>query len=147
MIWCTKRHTRPRWKWKLSCIVSWLLTVVAYHWFFASSKASSSSSSTSLSRSISSRCIVLGPLVILSGTIVWLRSIVLQLHSVMLLLHNVILLLHSVIILLHSVIWGWYLVKMWCNFLGHHLCMHPISICCSFPHQVHGLAIFVIMVY
>jgi hypothetical protein len=127
MIWCTKIHTHPRWKWQLSYIVSWLLKIVAYHWSFASSKFSSSFSSTSVSSSISSRCIVLGLLFILRGTIMWLRGIVLQLPSVMLLFQNVILLLQSVILLLCSVIRGWYLVKMWCNFLGHHFCLHPIS--------------------
>jgi hypothetical protein len=61
---CETIHTCYGWKWTISCIMSWLLTVVANYWPYAST-------STSESTSISSWCIVLGYQVILHEIILW----------------------------------------------------------------------------
>ena len=125
MIRCTI-HTSHWWKWTLSCIVSWLLTIVTYHWSSTSSKASSLSSSTSVASSIPSRSVILRLLVIVCG--IKLR-------------------LHSVVWLLCSVVLGWYLIKMGFSLPNHHFFMYPICIWCSLPHQLHGSTIFFIMAY
>jgi hypothetical protein len=84
MVCCATIHTCRRWKWKIPCIMSWLLEVVAHYWSSSSSKSSSASSSTFVSTSISSWCVVLGYLVILCGVILWLCIIVLRLRIVVL---------------------------------------------------------------
>jgi hypothetical protein len=126
-------HTCRRWKWTFSCIVSWLLTIMTYHWSSSSSKSSYTSSSSSVAISISSRCVVMRYLIILHEIILWLRGIVLRMHNVT--------------VLLRRVICGWYLVKMWCNFPYYHFCLHPIGVRCSFLHQIHCLSIFFIMAH
>jgi hypothetical protein len=140
MIRCTTIHTSHWWKCTFSFIVSWLLTVVTYHWSSTSSKTSSFSSSTSLSRSIPSWCIILRRLVILCGVVVGLQCVVLWLRHVICLFHNIIL-------LLRSVVWCWYLVKKRCVFPDHHFFLHPICIRCPLSHQLHGYTVFVIMAY
>jgi hypothetical protein len=98
MVCCATVHTCRRWKWKIPCIMSWLLEVVAHYWSYASSESSSASSSTNVSTSITSRCVVLGYLVILC--------------EIILRLHIVVLWLHIVVLWLHIVEWWWKLVEL-----------------------------------
>jgi hypothetical protein len=114
MVYYATIHTCHWWKWKIPCIMSWLLAVVTHYWTSASSKSSSNSSSTSVATSISSWCVVLRYLIILCGVILWS--------------HVVVLWLHIIILLLHIVIWWWYLFELRCNLSYHHFFLHPISI-------------------
>jgi hypothetical protein len=106
-------HTCNWWKWKIPCIIFWLLVVVAHYWSSASSKSSSASSSTSVSTLISSWCIVLGYLVILRGVILWLPIIILWLCII--------------VLLLHIFVWWWYLDELRFILSCHYFCLHPIS--------------------
>jgi hypothetical protein len=74
MICCMTIHTCHWWKWKIPCIMSYFLDLVAHYWSYTSPK----SSSTFVSTLISSWFIVLGYLVILCGVILWLPIIVLH---------------------------------------------------------------------
>jgi hypothetical protein len=112
MVCCVTVHTCGWWKWKLPCIVSLLLAVMAHYWSRASSKSSSRSSSSSTS--ISSRCVVLRYLVILRRVILWLCIIVLQLRIF--------------IIMMRISVWWWYLVELRCILSCHNLFLHPIGI-------------------
>jgi hypothetical protein len=107
-------HTCRWWEWKIPCIMSWLLAVMAHYWSYALSKSSSSSSSTSISTSISAWCVALRYLVILRKIILWMCIIILQLQIV--------------VLLVHIIVWWWYLVELRCKLFCHHLFLHPISI-------------------
>jgi len=131
MVCCVTIHACRRWKCTFPYIVYSLLEVMAHYWSSNSSKASSTSTSTSVSSSISSRCIVLSHLIILHRFVLWMHVIILRLCNV--------------VILLRIIIWRWYLVKIRCNFPYHHFFLHPIGVWCSFPHQIHCPAMFVIM--
>jgi hypothetical protein len=82
MVYYETIHKCHGWKWKIPCIISWLLEVVAYESPFSSYKYSSSSTYTYESTSIYLRCIVLGYLVILRKIILWMSIVVLRLCGI-----------------------------------------------------------------
>ena len=120
--------------------MSWLLTIVTYHWSSTPSETSSGSSSSSIAYSISSQCIILRHLIVLHGILLRLCCIVLQLCVI-------VWLLRSIILLLRSVVWWWNLAKLWCGLPNHHFFLHPIHILCPLSHQIHSSTIFIIMAH
>jgi hypothetical protein len=114
MVYSAPIHTCCWWNWIIHCIMSWLLELMEHYWSSSSSKSSYVLSSTSVSTSISLRCVVLGYLVILREVILWLCVIVPRSHIV--------------VLWMHIVVWWWHLDELRRNLPCHHLYLHPVSV-------------------
>jgi hypothetical protein len=133
VIQCATIHTSCWRKWTFLCIMFWLLTIVTCDWSSAMYETSYGLSSSSVAYAITCRHVILWCLIILHGIVLGLCRVVLWLHVV--------------VGLLVSVVWGWGLVELGHCLPSHHFGMYSICIRCSFLHQLHSYAIFVVVAH